>query len=92
MDNEVKHPSMCLSAICISSLVKCLLVFFAHFLIRLIGILLLNFESSLYILDANPLLDMQFVAIFFYFIAYLFILFKEPFIGQKFNIMKTAIT
>jgi len=55
MDNEVECPSLCLFAICISSLVECLLILFAHFLIRLIGTWLLNFESSLYILDANPL-------------------------------------
>lgn len=42
----------------LSSLVKYLLMSFVHFLIRLFAYLLLSFESSLYIIDINPLLAM----------------------------------
>ena len=46
---------MCFFAVCVSSLVRCLLKFLAHFLIRLFWFLLLNFNGYLYILDSNSL-------------------------------------
>ena len=42
---------VCLFAICVSSLVRCLLRSLTHILIGLLVTLLLSFESSLYILD-----------------------------------------
>ena len=36
----------------------------SHLLVELFAFLLLNFKSSLYIVDTNPLLDMWFVNIF----------------------------
>lgn len=39
---------------------KCLCISFANFLIGLFFFEILNFESSLYILDTNPNLDMSF--------------------------------
>jgi hypothetical protein len=47
----------------LSSLVRCLFLFFAHF--QLFAFLLLNFKSSLYILHTCPLGNMRFAEISF---------------------------
>ena len=79
---------LCLWAMCMSCLEKCLFKYFAHFLIEFFVFLASGFISFLYILEIKFLSDISLAKIFSHIVVTLFFLLMVSLAVQKlFNFM-----